>query len=190
MAWIAEHGKEIFIFFTFPFIGLILDAFFSLKKLLYSLFIVGIFLAPAVTGYSYTFSWGYVFLSFVGLSCTYASLCKKIEDQKGKTWGAIFVSGILFLMLGWFTIIDSFSGSQTVEKTWCIATYKIEYIRDQGFAGGAKMKYKLSRYAYLPFFIKYIETTVDNNAAQSCRVVFFESKIVFDNCKGSITKIE
>jgi hypothetical protein len=168
MSWIAQHGRHVFIFFTFPLVGLVMDAFLETKKLIYGLVLMGILLAPAITGYSYTFSWGYYFFAFVGLCCTYSLFSKEIEEAKRKIWSAVFASGILFLVLGWFSIIDSFSGSQTVVRNWHTEDYKVEYVRDQGFAGGPLMKYELSKYSRVPFFVKRLNqklTTTPHIAA-------------------------
>lgn len=178
------------IFFSFPLIGLVLDAFLTTKKLLYVLGCACLLLIPAATGYRYTFSWGYGFFWFVGLSCAYSLFSKEIEDNKGKIWSAVLASGFLFLVLGLFSIKDSFSGSQTVEQEWQTGEYKVEYIRDQGFAGGPLMKYELSKYSQIPFFIKKLETTIDNDTTQSCKVVFDDSRIIFDRCSGTVQKVE
>lgn len=177
-----------FVFFIFPLVGLVLDAFFETKKLLYALGCTCLMLVPAAVGYSYTFSWGLRFFCFVGLCCLYALFSKELEDDKRKKRSALLASGFLIFLLGCFAFIDSFSGSQTVEQRWKTQEYKVEYIRDQGFAGGPKMTYELSKYSQIPFLIKKIETTVNRDTTQSCKVVFNDSKIVFDKCKGTIER--
>jgi MFS family permease len=188
--WIVYHGREMFIFFLFPIAGLVLDAILDTRKLIYILAVAGLFVSPAVTGYSYTFSWGYGLFFFLALSSGYSLISKEIGDQKGKIWLAVFSSGALFLVLGLFFFIASFSGSQTVEGEWQTEDYKIEYIRDQGFAGGPLMKYELSKYSQIPFFIKKIETRVDSDTTENCELIFEESKILFDKCDGDIKEIE
>ena len=50
-----------------------------------------------------------------------------------------------------------------------IDEYRIEYIRDQGFAGGLLMKYELHKYAMIPILITKKETVVDNDTTGSAK---------------------
>ncbi len=189
MIWFWEHGNELFIFFTFPLIGLGLDSWISNRRTFYLLISSLILLSPIVTGYSYIISWFFQFFGLVGLSCLYSFYSRQIEKRIAKIISSLLISGLLFLILGWFSFMDSFSGFQKVENVWNVDKYKVEYVRDQGFAGGPGWRYELSEYGFIHIFIKRIDTVWDNDTTQSCNVNFEDSKMIFNKCEGTITEL-
>ena len=94
----------------------------------------------------------------------------------------------MFVGLGAVLGFLSMVGFIRVEREWHINNYKVEYIMDQGFAGGPLMKYKLSKYSLIPIFIKELEISVDNDTLNSCNVIFHESNVTFNRCEEKITK--
>lgn len=190
MIWFWEHGNELFILFAFPLLGLGLDSWISNRKTITLLISSLILLSPILTGYSYIISWFFQFFGLVGLSCLYSFYSRQIEMRVAKVRSSLLLSGLLFLILGWFSFMDSFSGFQKVENVWNLDDYKVEYVRDQGFAGEPLLKYELSEYGLIPLFIKRIETVQDYDTTQSCNVTFEDSKMVFNKCDGTIMQLQ
>ncbi|MFL5731159.1 MAG: hypothetical protein ACJ75J_16850 [Cytophagaceae bacterium] len=79
------------------------------------------------------------------------------------------------------------SGYQKTEKEWKIDNYKIEYVCDQGFSGRPLLKYELSQYAFIPLFIRHVETAIAGDSG-NCKIIFKESGISFNACEGKIIR--
>jgi hypothetical protein len=188
MVWFWQHGQQLLILFVFPLIGLALDFMAGKKKIVYTLGASGVLLSPALTGYSYIVDWAYTVLALVALSCVYALFSKQIESRMPKVISAIVISSVLLVALGWGAFMNAFMGFQLIENRWETKGYRVEYIRDQGFAGRPLMKYELSRYGVLPIFIKRIDTAVDSDTTQNCHVNFVNSNLVFDKCSGTLNE--
>ncbi|MFD1003486.1 hypothetical protein ACFQ21_29445 [Ohtaekwangia kribbensis] len=172
------------IYFIVPIVGLVIEAFLSRKVALYIFLLSCLLLSPNLIGYSYIIPGGNQVVALLGLSSAY-SLCSW-SIEKNKITVAVIVSVFLFIVLSIGSFMKGFVGSKTVDKKWDIDEYRIEYIRDQGFAGGPLMKYELHKYAMIPILIAKKETVVDNDTTGSCKVIFIKSEIVFDKCSGSI----
>ncbi len=86
--------------------------------------------------------------------------------------------------------MDSMSGNQDVENSWRVRNYKVEYIKDQGFAGGALMKYEISKYALIPILTKEVDMAVDNDTTNSCLIHFTDIKMDFDKCNVSLKDVK
>jgi hypothetical protein len=172
------------IYFIVPIVGLIIEAFISRKVALYIFILSCLFLSPNLIGYSYIIPWASQIVTLLGLSSAY-SLCSR-SIEKNKITVAVIFSVFLFIVLAIGTFVKEFSGIRTIENKWDIGEYRIDYIRDQGFAGGPLMKYELHEYAMIPILIEKKETVIDNDTTGSCEVFFVESKIVFDKCSSSI----
>lgn len=95
-------------------------------------------------------------------------------------------AGLLLAILGYAYFIDTMGGSQTTERKWKLDGYQIEYIKDQGFAGGPLMKYELSKFTAIPIFIKKMETVVEDDTTKNCDIRFDKSKMVFNKCNGTL----
>ena len=178
MTWFWENGNELFILFLIPIVGLVID--FSLTKriTLYTFGISAFLLLPILTGYIYIIPYFYQILGLTSLGCLYSFYSRQIEMRTPKIISAILFSVLLFVILGFFAFMDSMSGFQKVENSWTIGKYKIEYTKDQGFAGGALMKYEISKYSFIPLLIKKVDYAVDNDTTSSCLIHFTDIKIV------------
>ena len=186
MGWFWQHGNELFIFFLFPVIGIILDLKVSKKKILILTIISGILFAPIFNGYLYIITWLYQLYGLVLLGGLYSLFSKNLKEMTYKILTSVLLSGFLLILLGWFSFMDSFGGNQKVLQTWETDNYKIEYIKDQGFAGGPLMKYELSVYSSIPIFIKKIETARKDEMEDKCIVIFPESELIFNKCENQI----
>ncbi len=163
-----------------------MEAFLGKRTAICILVIASVLLFPSLCGYSFITSWGYPLFAFCGLSSAYSFFSRELETNSSKIASALIGTLALFFVLGIGFFFDGFSGSQTVERKWDIDNYRIEYIKDQGFAGSPRMNYELSKYALVPIYFKKEETTLDNDTIQSCVVNFTNSGIFFDKCSGVI----
>jgi hypothetical protein len=187
MSWFWEHGNEIFILFLIPIVGLILDLTIDKKRMPYILGISIFLLLPILTGYKYIIPYLYQILGLTAFSSLYTFYSRQIENKKPKIISSILLTGLLFIILGFFAFMDSISGYQKIENSWKIDNYKIDYVTDQGFAGGALMRYEISKYSFIPILIKQVDYAVDNDTTNSCLVHFTDVKLDFDKCKTTLT---
>ncbi|MCH2235590.1 MAG: hypothetical protein MK078_15220 [Crocinitomicaceae bacterium] len=148
--------------------------------------ISGILFAPIFNGYLYIITWLYQLFGLVLLGGLYSLFSKNLKEMTYKILTSVLLSGFLLILLGWFSFMDSFGGNQKVLQTWETDNYKIEYIKDQGFAGGPLMKYELSVYSSIPIFIKKIETARKDEMEDKCIVIFPESELIFNKCENQI----
>ena len=190
MTWFWQHGNELFILFLTPIIGLILDFSLDRKKTLYVLCISLFLLFPILTGYNYIIPYAYQILGLTALSCLYRFYSNQIEKKTPKIVSAILFSGLLLVILGYFAFMDSIAGYQRVENSWKIKNYKIEYVTDQGFAGGALMRYEISKYGLIPIFIKKIDYSVDDDTTNNCLIHFTDIKVDFDKCNITLKEVK
>ena len=188
MIWLGEHGNQLFILFLTPVIGLIFDLSLNKKMIVYLLSISFLLLLPILTGYQYIIPNAYQVLGLLFLSCLYYFYSIQIEKRTPKIISAIIVAALAFCVFGFFAFIDSMSGYQEVEKSWRIRNYRIEYIKDQGFAGGPLMKYEISKYGLIPIFIKKVDHSFDNDT--NCLIHFTDIRVDFDKCNISLKEIK
>jgi hypothetical protein len=74
-----------------------------------------------------------------------------------------------------------------VEKSWSVKDYKIDYIVDQGFAGGPLMKYEISKYAFIPVLIKKVDASIDEDVKGKCLIRFEKAKMDFNKCSITLS---
>jgi len=188
MYQLIKYGNECFILFLFPLIGLFFEGKFSRRNVFWIIGISSLLLIPIFTPYTYVIPYVYRTLILMISSAFFTMFLKELGKRRLKVACAVIASAILFVVLGFFAFMDSFSGYQRVERYWRTGKYKIEYIRDQGFAGGPLLKYELSKYAFIPLFVRQIDTAVDNDAEETCTIYFSESKLSFNKCDGIVTR--
>lgn len=186
MTWFWEHGEELFILFAFPLIGLMLDLWVTSKAIRYILIASLVLFIPMLFGYEYVVSWVYPLCGLIALSCFYTFYSRLMERKFPKIFSSILISGLLFVILSWFAFMDAFGGSQTVEKQWSKGGYKVEYIRDQGFAGRPLMKYQLTKIGFLPFLIRRMEVAAEYKIVYDCEIPFKEAGMLFNKCDTTL----
>jgi hypothetical protein len=179
MLYIIQHPILILIFFTVPFFGWILYKSFDDKIIRIVLIISGIVLLPCIAGYSYVLYAVGPLSFYIILSSAYYFLIKKFKNIRNTI---IKPTIILFVILGLVSFEGGFLGTITVQHTWKVKGYKIEYLKDQGFSGGPLMKYELYEYAAIPIFIKHVDTKADLDTTNSCIVKFEYKNFKFDPC--------
>jgi len=180
MMYVVAHPELIFFFFSFPILGWILHSSLSGTVVLYALYTSLILLLPILTGYSYVIENAYAILIYISLACGY-SLTLKNNPKKILT--TIIISALLFLLLGFAAFIGGMAGTVTVQQRWEIKDYEVDYVRDQGFSGGALMTYRLKKYGAIPIFIKEVDSKVDNDTTNNCIVTFEYNNVSFNKCK-------
>ncbi|SEW52279.1 hypothetical protein [Chitinophaga arvensicola] len=179
MLFIATHTTFIFFLFLIPLLGWVIHKQSSRKTIVIVLLTALVLLLPALTGYSYVVSSGYDWLLYIFFTYGYA-LVLQSDDHSFLATGVISAGLLLFGL--WGAFIGSFAGTTTVEKEWRVKGYKIAHLRDQGFAGGARVTYELSKYAMIPVFIKQVDLEVDKDTTNSCWVTFREEGFNFNWC--------
>jgi len=97
---------------------------------------------------------------------------------------------VLFFILGLFSLINTISGHIKVTKEWKLKNYRVEFVENQGFAGGALLTYQLNKYYVIPIYFKHLETTNTENRINDCKIPFKEYSIIFNECKKTIIKTE
>ncbi len=185
MYTLFEYGTDLFCLFIFPLIGLGFDYFVSKKKRLYAFGISLLLLSPILTGYSYRIDYLYQIFGIITLGSIYSFYSTQIEKKITKIITAVIISLLLLIILGFAAFMDAFSGSQTIEKKWKVDNYKVEYIIDQGFSGRPLLKYELSKFTLIPIFEKKIETTVEKDTVDNCKIYFKKSNLTFNECDGT-----
>jgi hypothetical protein len=126
----------------------------------------------------------------VALGCLYRFYSKQIEKNTPKIVSAISFSALLFIILGYFAFMDSMSGYQRIENSWNIQNYKIDYVTDQGFAGGPLMRYEISKYGAIPIFIKKVDYAIDNDTINNCLIHFTDINVDFNKCNISLKEVK
>lgn len=184
----VQLGLELFPLCISPIIGLLLS--FTLKnkkirgRILYANLLI---LSPILFGWIYDFNFIPQGAGIITFSIFFSFLIDRISSKVFKIMNPIFSSLALAFILGYLAFLDAFSGSTTVDKTWQFNTFRVEYIIDQGFAGGPALYYDLRKNALIPFLSKKIDTNyrIEN---EGCIIEFKENTYVFDSCKNSLTK--
>jgi hypothetical protein len=190
MEWFWFHGNQLFILFLVPVAGVILEYLLSRKATLYTLGISLFLLLPLFTDYNYTIPYAFQIAGLIALACLYSFYSKQIENKIAKFITMILISGLLFIILGYFAFMDSMSGSVETEQSWQVKNYKIDYVVDQGFAGGALRRYELSEYALIPLFIKKIDYSTETDSTNNCIIHFTSVKMDFNKCNHTIQNLK
>ena len=180
MYYLVEHSAFIFWFFTFPLLGWVIHKHISKKLICYILYITLALFLPAFTGYHYVVNNGYGYLFYVLLAFGYALMHKTTEYKLLPT---IIFSVVLVIFCGFTAFIGGMAGTITVEKEWKVKGFKVEYVKDQGFAGGPLMTYELSKYAVIPIFIKHVDGRRDDDTTGSCWIKFANARFDFNKCE-------
>lgn len=190
MEWFWLHGNQLFILFLIPVAGVIIEYLLSRKATVYTLGISLLLLIPLLTDYEYIIPYAFQIAGLIALGCLYSFYSKQIENKIAKFISMTLISGLLFIILGYFAFMDSMSGFVETEQSWQVKNYKIDYITDQGFAGGALRRYELSKYALIPLFIKKIDYSTATDSNNNCIIHFTSVKMDFNKCKNTIQDLK
>ena len=183
MFFLGTHPFSIALFFTVPALAWGLTAIKEVKAIWCILGLCLVLLLPTLTGYNYENDNIDIVLMYLGASCLYFLIAKYAFDNLITRFTIVLFSGVGFLVFCISAFISGFTGTTTVENVWQLKGYKVEYVRDQGWAGGPLMKYELYKYGYLPFLIKHVDTKVNNDTTNNCIVKFEYKNFSFDKCK-------
>jgi hypothetical protein len=190
MTLFGTHYSQLFILFLTPVIGLYLDLLLGKKRTFYILGIVLFLLVPILFGYNYTEIAITKFLGLMSLGCLYSFISNQIKTRGTKIFLSISFTIVLLIFLGYYSFLDTMSGSQKVDKTWKINKYKIEHIIDQGFAGRPAMNYEISKYSIIPILIKKLDISGVVDSLNKCIVHFKNVKIDFNECEKTLRELK
>lgn len=185
----SQYGNESFILFLFPLIGLLFESILSRRTTFWIIGISLLLLIPIFTPYTYVIPYAYRTLILITASASFTIFLRKLRKLSMKVMFSAILAVILFVVLLFFVFLDSFSGSQEVEREWYTGKYKIEYIREHAFAGEPPRRYELSKYAFIPLLIRHMDTIVDRDTEGPCVLYFSNSKLHFNKCDGTITEV-
>ena len=183
----TQYGNEGFILFLFPLIGLLFERLLSRRNVFWIIGISFLLLIPIFTPYTYVVPYAFRTLILIMVSASFTVFLGNLGKRNVKVICAVILTVVLFVVLGFLSFMDSFSGSRRVERSWHTGRYRIEYIVGQGFSGRPGLTYELSKYTLIPLLIRHIDTTVDSDTANSCVLYFSESELFFNKCDGTVT---
>ena len=183
MFFLGTHPFSIALFFTVPALAWGLTIIKEVRAIWYTLGLCIVLLLPTLTGYNYENDNIDIALLYLGSSCLYFFIVKYTWGNLKSKLTVFAFLGVGFLVFCICAFISGFTGTTTVENVWELKGYKVEHVRDQGWAGGPLMKYELYKYGYLPLFIKHVDTKVDNDTTNNCIVKFEYKNFSFDKCK-------
>lgn len=179
-------GRELLLLFLSPIVGFIIDNTFSKKASFYILLFVGLLFIPFFFGYYYTIPFTYRFLGIIGVGCFFSFYFKPIKTERSKIIQAISLSVILFITIGFSAALEAFAGNRTVEETYYADQYKIEFIKEEGFAGKPLLICNLNEYTTIPLFIKKIETIEGSDSLQKCYSIFPKHRLILNKIDGTL----
>jgi hypothetical protein len=185
----SEYGNESPPLFLFPLIGLLFESILSRRTTFWIIGISLLLLIPIFTLYSYDIPYAYGTLVLILASASFTIFLRKLGKLIIKVMFSVVAAGILFVVFLYLAFLESFSGSPRVERYWYTGKYKIEYIREQGFAGEPLLTYELSKRAFIPLLIRHIDTIVDRGTVDPCVLYFSKSKLSFNKCDGTLTEV-
>ena len=189
MFWIIENFNtvELLIISIFPILGLIFQYIFSRKQITKIIIVSAVILLPIVTGYDFVISWLYELCITTIIGGFFSYFLKGMNKNVHKTVTSLIVSILLFIILGFIAFLDAFAGYQEIEEKWTDNSYTVEYIRDQGFAGGPLMKYEVYHTPLFGLYNKKIQTiTHHSEKYKDCILIFEKAKVEFDKCNERI----
>jgi len=185
----GRYSEEILLLITFPVVGFLFTLILSQKQLRLLAIITAVMVLPFLLSYFYILPWLNIFIPEILFAAVFALSTYNLS-QWGRFIRAVWVTGFLFIPFVPLLMNAFLSGEQSVESRWSSGGYRIEYTKDQGFSGGALMRYELSKYALIPVLAKKLEAVREDADKQTCTVRFTESRITFDRCAGSIKRDE
>ena len=119
----------------FPIVGFSLQAN-TTKENIYKVLKANIILLlPIVFGYDYFLKWLVEFCLMLVLASGFAFLLMKMKKEMHRYLVSILLTIVLIVILGGLAFIFVFAGNKTTLNKWRNNSYKVEYVRDQGFAG-------------------------------------------------------
>ena len=180
---------NLLIFAAFPYLGVFIGHLLSPNRQVWLVSIALLLLIPKLTPYRYTAGWFDELLMTFVLAGSFSLVTLLLGKTRPGVVLPFLLTLVLVIRLGFEVWVDIFKGTQTVEQSWVVNDYRIEYIRDQGFSGGAQLKYHLEQYAFFHLFIRDVDTAfVKYEEAAACVITFKSTRTTFNKCTGQLTK--
>lgn len=181
---------EYLLFFAaIPILGL-LTRNITFKQLKFPLIIgSALFIIPLFFGYVFLYPVVHYLFIFILLSFLYGRI-----RQDGLSKGVqLFINGLLslflFLIFGFISFLDAFSGSTRIEKTYQKMDFEVRYLKSQGFAGSHHLKiYELRHSFWGGIYSKKLHAKAISSADTNniCVFPYNEYGVSFDRCKEEI----
>jgi hypothetical protein len=179
MMYVVENPTLVLLFFTVPFVGWLLYESVNKRVIAWVGIFAFIIFLPAFSGYTYVVANIYPLMLYISLSCLYSFVFYPPRNIIAKL---IIPTIALFVILGFTAFVGTFAGTIAAQQRWELKGYRVEYIRDKGFSGGALMTYQLYKYSAIPIFMKQVDTKVDTDTTNNCNVTFAYRHFSFNKC--------
>ena len=178
---------QLLILILFPIVGFAMQANTSKENIIKILKANLILLIPIVFGYDYALKWLAEFCLMLVLATGFSFFLLGIKKQMNQYLLSLILSFVLIVLLGGLAFFDFIAGNKTRINKWRENSYRVEYMRDQGFAGPPLMTYELY---YTPLFgllNKKIQTIPINQkrVEESCILNFDKTEIDFNKCTNT-----
>lgn len=177
---------DAFILFLFPLIGLAIESRLPRRTGYWIIGISFFLLIPIFTPWYYIFPYAYRTLLLILFSTAFALSLQSPARKKSKSAFSVGLTIALFIGLGFMQFVNILISRKTVEKTWHVKNYNVEYVADQGFTGQPVMYYELNKYGLIPIFVKNVESIIEYDTMTSCTIHFPANKMIFNKCNGSL----
>jgi hypothetical protein len=177
------------VFSLIPLGGYLFESFLNRKITIYILLISALLLLPLLFRYEYTISELIIIPAFIFFAGIYSLYLRTSEKKAAKIILSAVLTCVVFIVLCFISFLSDMRGSKTVERKWEQKNYRIEYIRDQGYAGHARLTYELREYAFVPIFIKTTEV-ISDTCTNTCLVTFPEHKLNLNSCTNELKKMD
>jgi hypothetical protein len=172
-----------------PLGGHLFESFFNRRTTIYILLVSILLWLPSLFKYEYILPELIIIPEFLFFSGIYSLYLRTVEKKRAKIILSAVLSCVGFIVLCFISFLNDMGGSKTVERKWEQRNYRIEYIRDQGYAGHARLTYELREYAVIPIFIKKTETVIDT-CTNTCLVAFPQHGLNLNSCTGELKNAE
>jgi hypothetical protein len=179
MMYIVENPTSILLFSTMPICGWLLYKTVNRQLIMCACLFSFIFFLPAFTDYTYIVDIINPLMLYICSACLYSFIFYKFR----KTIFTLIIPALLLLvMLSTAYFFAALPGSITVQQRWELKGYRVDYIQNQGLAGGPLMTFDLYEYAVIPVFIKRVDSKVDEDTTNNCTVTFEYKHFHFNKC--------
>jgi len=183
-----NNAKHLLFLILFPIVGFSLQANTSKENIYKVLKANIILLLPIVFGYDYFLKWLVEFFLMLVMASGFAFLLMKMKKEMHRYLVSILLTIVLTVILGGMALFFAFAGNKTTLDKWRNNSYKVEYVREQGFAGSPLITYELYYSPLFGFLNKKIQTIPirSNNAKKNCILSFDKVEIDFNTCTNII----
>lgn len=177
---------EYIIIGLFPVVGLILHLILEKRIVKKVLLVSTLAFLPAIFRIDFFLSWFYEVSFAIVLGSLFALCLKWFKKKAWRIAATIIVAVLLSVFLGFSAVLRIFIGTIEIEDAWNADKYRVEYVREQGFSGGALMRYELYRTYLWGMYERNVDTWVNHDYCNDCVIHFRDRNLSFDKCEQTI----